>query len=176
MNQIPRKSLKERMAEKRASIEAQKKPTVSKESTTPALPKITEEDKELMLGFMKIVEDTKSLLLTEIEHIKRGDIDAVIGLAHEKQENARKMENIRPLVEKLFLLPEFKDNAESMKSLHDVSVENSVLLERMKEATGAIANQLKKLQQKNSIDGIYGYTGRLVSEIKKKSGKLDQTL
>lgn len=167
MTQEKRKTLKERMAEKTKQISNGEKPSGYIPSGY---------DKDQMSFFSTILDDMITLLTKENEAIQKGDLDIVNDLHDIKKEGLRQLEIKSPIIEHQFQhgdFPELKEKIGNLKALID---ENGIILERMSYAAKNISNEINKIKNKRSLDGIYEKSGRKIEEGFGSSKKIDQNL
>ena len=161
-----RKSLKERMAERRELM--------SRETGQGFAP--TEDDKTQMTLFLEAVDRMCELLEKENSAIKSGSLDVVTELYEMKKEGLGVIESKATIIDTFLKSKSFPDAEPKIKRLNELVHENGKLLERMSSAASSIASQIKKIRDKHTLDGIYEKTGKKMSESQKYSSKLDQKL
>ena len=166
MNQ-PRKTLKERMAEKRKLID----------SGIENIENIPSSDENTQMSFfLESIDRMCDLLKKENNSIKSGNLDIINELFEMKKEGLRIIENRSPIVEHLINHVNFPEAPEKIKTLKELVDENGVLLERMNAAAKTISSELKKIKNKHSLNGLYEKTGRKINQGNISENKLDQNL
>lgn len=164
-----RKSLKERMAEKRKLID-------SGLEITEVNNTISEDEKKEMNAFLDSLETMCDLLQKENNSIKSGKLDVINELFEMKKEGLRIIEARTPLVEHLINHPLFDSAPNKIRKLKYLVDENGVLLERMNAAARTIGAELKKIRDKHSLNGLYEKTGRKMNKDGNSQNKIDQNL
>lgn len=160
-----RKSLKERMAERRALMQ--------KENNNLAP---TEDDKNNMKVFVEAVDNMCEILDKENKSIKSGNLDIVTELYEQKKEGLSIIEGKSDIVSDFLKHKDFSDVEPKLRRLNELVQENGVLLERMSAAASSIASQIKKVRDRNTLDGVYQKTGKKLPDAHKYTSKLDQKL
>jgi len=166
MNQ-PRKTLKERMAEKRKLIDSGHEIS---ENT------LSNDEKNQMSFFLESIDRMCDLLKKENNSIKSGNLDIINELFEMKKEGLRTIENKAPLVEHLINSDSFPESPKKIKELKMLVDENGVLLERMNAAAKVISSELNKIKNKHSLNGLYEKTGKKINQGHISDNKLDQNL
>ena len=160
-----RKSLKERMAERRELMNRESDILVP-----------TEDDKKQMSLFLEAIDNMCDILKKENTSIKSGNIDIVTELYEMKKEGLSIIEQKSALLDNHIKKKTFPECEEKIIKLNELVQENGVLLERMSAAASSIASQIQKIRDKNTLNGIYEKTGKKISDTQKYSSKLDQKL
>lgn len=117
-------------------------------------------------AFAQKITDAIALLKKETGAIKEGELTVVSEMFEEKSGILKWLELKKPLIE-----PFIKKDAalarrlpELLDELREAVTENSAMLSRMADAAGSVAREIQKATQRHSLDGLYGKSGRKVSE------------
>lgn len=116
------------------------------------------------------------LLKQEIAGINDGKLNIVSELYDQKASILKWLELKMPLVE-----PFMNDDAvkarrlpDRLAELKEAVTENSALLSRMATAAGTIVREIEKAQQRHSLSGLYGKSGRRIGDTSSGTQRLDR--
>lgn len=129
-------------------------------------------------AFTTKLTEAVSLLKQEIAGINEGKLNIVSELYNQKASILKWLELKMPLVE-----PFMNDDAvrarrlpDRLAELKDAVSENNALLSRMSVAAGTIVREIEKAQQRHSLSGLYGKSGRRIGADSSRSRTLDKEL
>ena len=139
-------------------------------------PALTPQDEENIHAYVAKIHDTIDVLNREIDAIKAGDLDVVSAIFEEKSRALKWLELQTPLVEPFIDHPimtelEVKRHLRHLKSAIE---EDSAILSRMAVAARTILREVKKISNRNDLDGNYGKMGQRVSGVADKNMRVDQ--
>jgi hypothetical protein len=139
---------------------------------------MTEEDSRNMASFEADAAAATELLAREVAAIRAGNLEAVAEIYERKAALLKRIELLMPVVEP-FLKARLEQD-EGLKArlgaLNDAVQEDSVLLERMTAATSEILRDLEKIRDRHSLNGLYGKSGKRVTEPGAKRRQIDKTI
>lgn len=141
-------------------------------------PRPTDLDLKNIDAFANKLTEAVSVLRQEIAGINAGELNIVSELYGEKSSILKWLELKMPLVE-----PFMNDDAVKTRRLPDrlmelkqAVTENNALLSRMSTAAGTIVKEIEKAQNKHSLNGLYGKSGRHLDAQNGRSVRLDKEL
>lgn len=128
--------------------------------------------------FATKLAEAVALLKQEIAGINDGKLNIVSELYDQKASILKWLELKMPLVE-----PFMNDDAvkarrlpDRLAELKEAVTENSALLSRMAGAAGTIVREIEKAQQRHSLNGLYGKSGRRIGDQAGQKKILDREL
>ncbi len=138
----------------------------------------TELDIQNIDAFATKITEAVSLLKQEIAGINEGKLNIVSELHNQKAGILKWLELKMPLIE-----PFMNDDAvkarrlpDRLAELKEAVSENNALLSRMSVAAGTIVREIEKAQQRHSLSGLYGKSGRRIGADSSRSRALDKEL
>lgn len=138
----------------------------------------TELDLQNIDAFATKITEAVSLLKQEIAGINEGKLNIVSELYNQKAGILKWLELKMPLIE-----PFMNDDAvkarrlpDRLAELKEAVSENNALLSRMSVAAGTIVREIEKAQQRHSLSGLYGKSGRRIGADSSRSRALDKEL
>lgn len=138
----------------------------------------TELDIQNIDAFATKITEAVSLLKQEIAGINEGKLNIVSELYNQKAGILKWLELKMPLIE-----PFMNDDAvkarrlpDRLAELKEAVSENNALLSRMSVAAGTIVREIEKAQQRHSLSGLYGKSGRRIGADSSRSRALDKEL
>ena len=139
---------------------------------------MTEEDGRTLAGFEADLVAVTDLLHAEIDAIGAGALETVTELYDRKAELLKRIELKMPVVE-----PFLRDRLDAPGALRDrvaafrdAVEEDSLLLERMSQATAAIMREIEKIRDRHSLNGLYGKRGQKVIDGAGTRQQIDKTI
>lgn len=138
----------------------------------------TELDIQNIDDFAAKLGEAVSLLKQEIAGINDGNLNIVSELYNQKASILKWLELKMPLVE-----PFMEDDVvptrrlpTRLAELKEAVSENNALLSRMSAAAGTVVREIEKAQQRHSLSGLYGKSGRRIGAESGRSRTLDKEL
>lgn len=138
----------------------------------------TELDIQNIDDFAAKLGEAVSLLKQEIAGINAGNLNIVSELYNQKASILKWLELKMPLVE-----PFMEDDVvrtrrlpTRLAELKEAVSENNALLSRMSAAAGTVVREIEKAQQRHSLSGLYGKSGRRIGAESGRSRTLDKEL
>ncbi|QTN37172.1 hypothetical protein [Cognatishimia activa] len=138
----------------------------------------TELDLQNIDAFASKISEAVSVLKQEIAGINDGQLNIVSELYNQKAGILKWLELKMPLIE-----PFMNDDAVKVRRLPDrlaelkeAVSENNALLSRMSVAAGTIVREIEKAQNRHSLNGLYGKSGRRIGADSSRSRALDKEL
>ena len=138
----------------------------------------TELDLQNIDAFASKISEAVSVLKQEIAGINDGQLNIVSELYNQKAGILKWLELKMPLIE-----PFMNDDAVKARRLPDRLAElkeavsrNNALLSRMSVAAGTIVREIEKAQNRHSLNGLYGKSGRRIGADGSRSRALDKEL
>ena len=138
----------------------------------------TELDIQNIDDFAAKLGEAVSLLKQEIAGINDGNLNIVSELYNQKASILKWLELKMPLVE-----PFMEDDVvrtrrlpTRLAELKEAVSENNALLSRMSAAAGTVVREIEKAQQRHSLNGLYGKSGRRIGAESGRSRTLDKEL
>jgi len=144
----------------------------------PFLAVLTDEDRENIVAFDNLVTRAIDILKREIAAVDVGDFDQISTFFDSKTTVLKSIELKLPLVQP-FIQSSFAQQRNLLQKLQDltkVASQNSALLERMALAAGTIVKEIKRATERHSLNGLYGNSGRKLSETSQGTLKIDKSL
>ncbi|TMV72715.1 hypothetical protein FGG78_29560 [Thioclava sp. BHET1] len=139
---------------------------------------MTEEDRANLSAFEADMLSVTGLLNKEVAAIAEGRFEAVNELYERKAELLKRIEFLMPVVEP-FLRQRLDEDEElrgRLRSLKAAVQEDSALLARMSAATSEIVRELDKIRDRHSLKGLYGKSGRRLSDSTSDPRLIDKTI
>ncbi len=139
---------------------------------------LTDEDREALAGFVANIDAATDLLQSEITAIGRGNLRAAGELYEQKAEILKRIELKTPVVEPFLRAALAKGGAirDKIVAFRLAVQENSVLLERMSQATANIIREVDKIRDRHSLSGLYGKSGRRLTDGEDAIQRIDKTI
>jgi len=137
---------------------------------------LTPQDEENIHAYVSKIHDTIDVLNREVDAIKAGNLDVVSAIFDEKSRALKWLELQTPLVEPFMdhpIMVELEVKAH-LKQLKGAIEEDSAILSRMAVAARTILREVKKISNRNALDGNYGKMGQRVSGVADKNMHVDQ--
>ncbi len=138
----------------------------------------TELDLQNIDAFASKISEAVSVLKQEIAGINDGQLNIVSELYNQKAGILKWLELKMPLIE-----PFMNDDAvkarrlpDRLAELKEAVSENNALLSRMSVAAGTIVREIEKAQNRHSLNGLYGKSGRRIGADGSRSRALDKEL
>ena len=138
----------------------------------------TELDLQNIDAFASKISEAVSVLKQEIAGINDGQLNIVSELYNQKAGILKWLELKMPLIE-----PFMNDDAvkarrlpDRLAELKEAVSENNALLSRMSVAAGTIVREIEKAQNRHSLNGLYGKSGRRIGADSSRSRALDKEL
>ncbi|MEJ5217866.1 flagellar biosynthesis protein FlgI [Cognatishimia sp. D5M38] len=138
----------------------------------------TELDLQNIDAFASKISEAVSVLKQEIAGINDGQLNIVSELYNKKAGILKWLELKMPLIE-----PFMNDDAvkarrlpDRLAELKEAVSENNALLSRMSVAAGTIVREIEKAQNRHSLNGLYGKSGRRIGADGSRSRALDKEL
>jgi predicted transcriptional regulator len=138
----------------------------------------TELDIQNIDAFATKITEAVSILKQEIAGINEGKLNIVSELYNQKASILKWLELKMPLIE-----PFMNDDAvkarrlpDRLSELKEAVTENNALLSRMSVAAGTIVREIEKAQNRHSLSGLYGKSGRHIGPDGSRSRALDKEL
>lgn len=138
----------------------------------------TELDLQNIDAFACKISEAVSVLKQEIAGINDGQLNIVSELYNQKAGILKWLELKMPLIE-----PFMNDDAvkarrlpDRLAELKEAVSENNALLSRMSVAAGTIVREIEKAQNRHSLNGLYGKSGRRIGADGSRSRALDKEL
>ena len=138
----------------------------------------TELDLQNIDAFASKISEAVSVLKQEIAGINDGQLNIVSELYNQKAGILKWLELKMPLIE-----PFMNDDAvkarrlpDRLAELKEAVSENNALLSRMSVAAGTIVREIEKAQNRHSLNGLYGKSGRRIGADDSRSRALDKEL
>jgi len=127
---------------------------------------LTDEDKENVETFARIVDEATEILNTEIAAIDEGDFDVITERFERKNMVLKSIELQIPLVQPFLDTPYVQSQRLSQRlgALASAAKEGTELLERMAQAARTVATEIRRATERHSLKGLYGKSGRRVGE------------
>ncbi|MCH2250922.1 MAG: hypothetical protein MK042_14125 [Cognatishimia sp.] len=129
-------------------------------------------------AFATKITEAVSVLKQEIAGINEGKLNIVSELYNQKAGILKWLELKMPLIE-----PFMNDDAvkarrlpDRLAELKEAVTENNALLSRMSVAAGTIVREIEKAQNRHSLNGLYGKSGRRIGADGSRSRALDKEL
>ncbi len=153
--------------------EARKNIATSDEKSPP-----TEEEASLLESFEVHIDAMIDIIEEEIRALQEGEINLLEDLNARKTECARLLENKGPIVEDILnsRTLESAELREKFSRLRDLIAENGVLVERITQASSAIAREINKVRDRHSLKGLYSMSGKKRSETLSTARRFDEKL
>ena len=138
----------------------------------------TELDLQNIDAFASKISEAVSVLKQEIAGINDGQLNIVSELYNQKAGILKWLELKMTLIE-----PFMNDDAvkarrlpDRLAELKEAVSENNALLSRMSVAAGTIVREIEKAQNRHSLNGLYGKSGRRIGADGSRSRALDKEL
>ncbi|NQY61709.1 hypothetical protein [Cognatishimia sp.] len=138
----------------------------------------TDLDLQNIDAFATKITEAVSVLKQEIAGINEGKLNIVSELYNQKAGILKWLELKMPLIE-----PFMNDDAvkarrlpDRLAELKEAVSENNALLSRMSVAAGTIVREIEKAQNRHSLNGLYGKSGRRIGADGSRSRALDKEL
>lgn len=126
---------------------------------------------------LQLIERLSRLLRDEIAAIASGKLGEVAEIYPEKAALLHQVENVfAGSGADLRDHPKAGELQSSLAELRQLIARDLSLLERMTEATGAIAAELDRIRDRHSLSGVYGPDGAKKAKTVPSSQHLDQSL
>lgn len=138
----------------------------------------TDLDLQNIDAFASKLGEAVILLKQEIAGINEGKLNIVSELYNQKASILKWLELKMPLVEPFINDDSVKARRipDRLAELKEAVSENNALLSRMSTAAGTILKEIEKAQQRHSLSGLYGKSGRKVGGSDGRSRTLDKEL
>ena len=138
----------------------------------------TDLDLQNIDAFANKLTEAVSVLRQEIAGINAGELNIVSELYQQKSSILKWLELKMPLVEPFMNDDSVKTRRlpDRLLELKEAVTENNALLSRMSSAAGTIVKEIEKAQNKHSLTGLYGKSGRHLGAQNGRSVRLDKEL
>lgn len=143
---------------------------------TPGQITLTREDEQNLDDYVGKIKETVSILRSEITSIKNGELEVVSNVFDEKTKVLKWLELRTPLIEP-FLNHEAAKKRNLKEHLADLKKnieEDGAMLSRMAVAARTILREVEKINNRNGLGGVYGKSGRKLSDASKGKMRIDQ--
>jgi len=144
----------------------------------PLLTVLTDEDRDNLAAFDVLVTRAIEILKQEIAAVNAGNFDQISSQFDAKSTVLKSIELKMPLVQP-FIQSSYAEERNLLKKLQElteVAGKDSALLERMALAAGTIVKEIKRATERHSLNGLYGNSGRKLSETSEGRLKIDKSL
>ncbi|KAJ02020.1 flagellar biosynthesis protein FlgI [Sulfitobacter mediterraneus] len=137
---------------------------------------LTRQDEQNLDEYVGKIKETVTILRSEITAIKNGELEVVSNVFDEKSKVLKWLELRTPLVEP-FLNHEAAKKRNLKKHLAELKKfieEDDAMLSRMAVAARTILREVEKITNRNGLGGVYGKSGRKLSDAPKGKMRIDQ--
>lgn len=146
------------------------------EATEPQ--SLDERDEAAIGKFAAAVSDLIVLLQEENVALEKGEVQKIEPLFQRKQDIYGRLQIHEPIVEPILKsrthdLPELR---ESLAELQRLVNANGIMIERISAATSAVAREVKRIQRRHSLDGLYEKSGRKVGDPTSSRRRFDEKM
>ena len=137
---------------------------------------LTKEDEQNLDAYVGKIKETVTILRNEISAIKNGELEVVSNVFDEKSKVLKWLELRTPLVEPFLNHDAAKKRnlKEHLAELKKNIEEDDAMLSRMAVAARTILREVEKITNRNGLGGVYGKSGRKVSDAPKGKMRIDQ--
>ncbi|MFC6639679.1 flagellar biosynthesis protein FlgI [Sulfitobacter sp. JBTF-M27] len=125
---------------------------------------LTAEDEQNLDAYVIKIKETVTILRKEMNAIKEGELEAVSNLFDEKSRVLKWLELRTPLVEP-FLNHEFAQKLNikgHLIELRKYIEEDGAMLSRMAVAARTVLREIEKINNRNTLGGVYGKSGEKI--------------
>ena len=139
---------------------------------------LSEKDSENIDAFAQLVDEAAEILRAEVDGIKQGNFDIITQLFDRKSAVLKAIELQIPLVQP-FIESRFVQSRNLSKRLEALAIsakEGADLLERMAQAAGTVATEIRRATERHSLNGLYGITGQKLGKSALGTKKIDEQL
>jgi hypothetical protein len=147
-------------------------------SKSSAQLQLTAEDEQNLDAYVTKIKETVTILRKEMDAVKEGELEAVSNLFDEKSRVLKWLELRTPLVEP-FLNHEFAQKLNikgHLIELRKYIEEDGAMLSRMAIAARTVLREIEKINNRNTLGGVYGKSGQKISNATGGRINLDEEL
>lgn len=133
-------------------------------SAPSAQMQLTAEDEQNLDAYVAKIKETVAILRMEMDAIKEGELETVSTLFDEKSKVLKWLELRTPLVEP-FLTHEFAQKLNikgHLIELRKYIEEDGAMLSRMAVAARTVLREIEKINNRNTLGGVYGKSGEKI--------------
>lgn len=139
---------------------------------------LTTEDHDNMAAFEAQVDAVSALLAEEIAEIGAGRLEAVGDYHDSKADLLKRIELKLPVIEPFLSAavetrPELREKIQRLRALVQ---QESALLDRMVEAMTAIVDEIARIRDRHSLNGLYEKSGRRLADNVATRVRIDKDL
>lgn len=139
---------------------------------------VTEEDHMQLLAYSHKLDEAIALLREEIKDIDEGRLAAVSTIYKRKAELLKWLEFKAPLIESFLRLDvaEHYNLPEKLSTFKNLLEEDGRLLKQIAHVAASISREIHRVINRDSLDGLYGKTGKKISDGPMNKQALDQKI
>ena len=154
---------------------SERRETRNDDTQAPTM-QLTSEDEANLEAFSDTLVETLDILNAEITAIGAGNLEAVSELYHRKANLMKWLELKSPLIEPFLTLEtdRTKNILDQLQELKTAVAEDSELLSRMSTAARDVVKEIKKANERNGLNGIYGKSGQPLGNLPGGRQRIDR--
>ena len=139
---------------------------------------VTDEDRARLKAYASKLDDATELIRAEIESIKSGRMSAVSETYPAKAEVLKWLELRAPVIEPFLGLECAEDYhfQTRLAALKHVLDQDEKMLKHLAQVAAAVSREIEKVIHRDSLDGLYGQSGKKLSALSAPQKSLDQEI